>query len=79
MSAPKRLTYAVEQRLRLIDFLLHHYGTLNRQALTEYFAISMPQASLDIQAYLRMAPDNAEYDKSAKTYRRTPLFKRIWP
>jgi hypothetical protein len=71
--------YALVQRLRLIDFLLHHYGTLNRQALTDYFAISTPQASKDVQAYLRLAPANAEYDKSAKTYRRTPAFKRLWP
>ena len=66
------------KRLRLIDFLLHHYGTLNRQALMDYFSISMPQASLDIRAYLSMAPLNAVYDKSAKTYRRSSGFERVW-
>jgi hypothetical protein len=66
------------KRLRLIDFLLHHYGTLNRQALMDYFSISMPQASLDIRAYLSLAPGNAVYDKSAKTYRRATGYERVW-
>ncbi len=79
-SAPsaerKRHSYAVEQRLRLIDFLLANYGTLNRSALEDYFGVSTPQASADIQEYLRMAPDNLVYDHSAKTYRRTDKFAR---
>lgn len=70
--------YAVEKRLRLIDFLLHHYGTLNRQALMDYFGISMPQASRDIRDYLKIAPENATYDKSEKTYARSPRFARVW-
>lgn len=72
----KTHTYALEQRLRLIDFLLAHYGIVNRSTLMDYFAISTPQASLDIREYLRIAPRNAEYDKSAKTYRRCAGFVR---
>lgn len=75
----KTHTYALEQRLRLIDFLLAHYGTVNRSALMDYFAISTPQASLDIQEYIRIAPGNAWYDKSAKTYCRSAEFKRKYP
>lgn len=74
----KKLTYAVEQRLRLIDFLLQHYGTLNRSAIMDYFGVSMPQAAMDIREYLTVAPDNAFYDKSAKTYRRSDFFVRVW-
>jgi hypothetical protein len=73
------LPYAIKERLRLMDFLLDHYGTFNRKALTMYYGISTVQASKDIQAYLSLAPANAEYDKSAKTYRRTPAFARVWP
>lgn len=71
-------TYAVEQRLRFIDFLLCHYGTLNRSAIMDYFGISMPQAALDIAAYIKHAPNNTVYDKSAKTYRKTADFSRLY-
>jgi len=70
--------YAVEQRLRFIDFLIDQYGHINRDALTDYFGISIPQASNDITAYLKMAPDNIRYSVSEKTYKKNPEFKRIW-
>lgn len=71
-------TWAVEQRLRFIDFLLAEYGALNRSALMDYYGISAPQASSDIAAYLEVAPSNAKYDLKAKTYRRTAEFRRVW-
>jgi hypothetical protein len=73
------LTYAVEQRLRFIDFLLGHYGTLNRSALIDYFGISEPSASRDIAEYTEIAPANLVYDKQAKTYVRGAAFLRVWP
>lgn len=72
------MTYAVEQRLRFIDFLLHQYGTLNRSAGMDYFGISSPQASRDIQDYILMAPENIVYDKNAKMYQRGVNFSRVW-
>lgn len=72
------LTYAVEQRLRFIDFLLHQYGTLNRSALMDFFGISQPCATRDIQEYIELAPANTVYDKKAKTYIRGANFVRLW-
>jgi hypothetical protein len=72
------LTYAVEQRIRLIDFLVNHYGTINRSVLMDYFGISKPQASHDIQTYISLAPDNITYDNSTKTYRKNEQFKRLY-
>lgn len=66
-------------RLRFIDFLLDHYGTMNRSAVMDYFGLSMPQASLDIRAYIEQAPDNIDYDLSTKCYRRTAIFTRKFP
>lgn len=74
----EKITYAVEQRLRLIDFLLTHYGTLNRAAIMDFFGVSRVQASIDIQQYLKIAPLNATYDKTAKAYKRTSGFVRIY-
>lgn len=71
--------YAVVQRLRFIDFLLYQYGTLNLSAGEDYFGISRPQASRDIQDYIALAPANIVYDKNAKTYIRGADFKRVWP
>lgn len=73
-----RRSYAVEQRLRLIDFLVHQYGHVNRSAIMDYYGVSMPQASDDLKTYMATAPDNLVYDGSAKTYRRGPNFQRSY-
>jgi hypothetical protein len=72
------LTYAVEQRLRFIDFLLGQYGSVNRTALVDYFGISTPCASMDFAKYMAIAPENITYDKSAKAYVTSANFKRVW-
>jgi hypothetical protein len=73
------MNYALVARLRFIDFLLAQYGTLNRSAIMDYFGLSQPQASMDIQAYLDHSPGNMAYDRSTKCYRRTEGFVRTWP
>ena len=72
------MNYAIEQRLSFIDFLLFQYGEINRSALTEYFGISVPQASGDLRDYMKMAPDNMRYSTTDKVYKRNPEFKRVW-
>lgn len=73
------MNHARQQRFRFIDFLLDHYGRLNRAALEDYFGISTQQVSLDINAYLDSAPTNAYYDMSEKAYIRGSEFKRVFP
>lgn len=68
-----------EQRLRFIDFLLDHYGWFNRRLLCDYFALSTPQASLDMKAYMEAAPCNATYSLSAKRYERASGYARVFP
>ena len=72
------MNYAVEQRLRFIDFLLSHYGTINRKALTDYFGISIPQAAKDFKDYMKIAPDNMFYSHTRKLYLKHPEFERLW-
>lgn len=72
------MRYAIEQRLRLIDFLLQQYGYVNRSALCNYFGVSIPQASQDLADYLALAPANAAYDKKAKRYVRMDTFKEVY-
>lgn len=73
------VTMPVMQRLRLIDFLLDHYGMVNRSAIMDYFGVSTPQASMDIREYLKLAPDNMTYDRTTRVYRRNVGFTRVIP
>jgi hypothetical protein len=72
------MKYAIEQRLRLIDFLVANYGHIRRAMIMDYFGVSMPQASMDIQEYIKLAPHNLQYDKSNKVYIKTDQFVRVW-
>jgi len=72
------MRYAIEQRLRFIDFLLDHYETINRKHLEDYFGISTPQATKDFNAYMKIAPDNTRYSFKEKVYKRNPEFVRVW-
>lgn len=66
------------ERMATIEILLLHYGTINRKVLEELFGLSTPQISQDIQQFMLHAPDQMAYDKSLKTYKRLPTFRRIW-
>ncbi|PLZ02819.1 WYL domain-containing protein [Burkholderia sp. WAC0059] len=68
-----------ERRLEFIDFRLQWEGRLNRGDLTDFFGISIPQASLDISRYQSVCPQNMEYDRSTKMYVAMPDFKPVFP
>lgn len=72
------ISYAVVQRLRLIDIMLMHQNSMNRGILVDYFGISTIQASNDLKLYQQLAPNNMEYDMSGKTYRRKEGFSCVW-
>jgi predicted DNA-binding transcriptional regulator YafY len=66
------------RRLEFIDFRLRWDGRLNRADLTDFFGISIPQASLDIARYTQLAPTNMQYDRSARVYVATPAFSSVY-
>lgn len=66
------------ERLRFIDCMLANYGQINRKVIADYFGLSAQQVSHDIAEYMRNAPDNMTYDLSAKTYRATAQYERIF-
>lgn len=68
-----------EKRLEFIDYRLRWDGRLNRGDLSDFFGISTPQASLDIGRYLEMAPQNAFYDRSERSYVATEGFQPVFP
>lgn len=66
--------WSQERRLQFIDFRLQWEGKINRRDVTEFFKISVPQASADIALYTELAPQNLEYDKSSRSYVAAPSF-----
>jgi hypothetical protein len=57
-----------DRRLEFIEYRVRWVGQLNRSDLTDFFGISVPQASLDLAEYSRRAPGNLAYDRSTRTY-----------
>lgn len=78
LSASKGINWSQERRLQFIDFRLRWEGRINRADLTEFFGLSIPQASLDISKYSELAPDNLTYDRSSKTYVATSQFCALY-
>lgn len=66
--------WSQERRLQFIDFRLRWGGRINRRDVTDFFKISVPQASADIARYAELAPGNLVYDTSSRTYVTTSDF-----
>ncbi|WP_150585136.1 WYL domain-containing protein [Pandoraea communis] len=64
--------------MEFIDYRLRWDGQINRSSLTDFFGISVPQASLDITEYAKIAENNLEYDTRARVYRTTKSFKAVF-
>lgn len=81
-SAPKLQNlpdrWETRQRLLFIESRLYWTGRINRKDIIKYFGISMPQSSADLTLYQELAPENAIYDKSGKTYRACEDFRPIF-
>jgi hypothetical protein len=73
ISQKKR--WGADRRLEFIDFRLYWEGRIRRSDLTEFFGISVPQASLDLARYQALVPGNVSYDGSEKYYVSTDEFR----
>jgi len=62
------LRWNVEQRFEFIEFKIFWEGRVNRSDIMNFFGISIPQASKDLSAYQKLAPQNLHYDRSEKCY-----------
>ncbi len=78
-TAPTKVNarWGQDRRLAFIDFRLRWDGRINRSDLTDYFGISVPQASLDIARYIELAPQNLSYDRSSRVYLATEAFRPL--
>ena len=65
----------VRRRLEYIEFQIIWEGSIGRRKLFEQFSISMQQATLDINNYISICPENIDYDLRKKTYVKSNNFK----
>jgi hypothetical protein len=68
------MRWEASRRMEFIEFRLYWEGRVNRGDLTDFFRISIPQASNDIRRYQELSPGNIDYDKSGKFYFATRNF-----
>lgn len=68
MDGEPRLRWQIAQRMIFIDGRMNSPGFIQRRHLEDKFQISKPQASIDLQNYMRRNPGRMTYDKSAKRY-----------
>jgi hypothetical protein len=57
-----------QYRIEWIAETLRVFGYINRKHLERKFDISMQQASLDLNTFLKEHPDLMAYDRSKKCY-----------
>lgn len=76
-----RRSWTLNRRLEFVEWKLFWEGRLNRNDLEETFAISTPQASVDLRHYRDLAGENIEYNATEKSYLPTksmrPRFLRV--
>jgi hypothetical protein len=78
MNKPKP-SYAVEQRLRMIDFLADSYGSVKRRYIQDYFGIGEACATRDFKKYNTIADGNLALNTKTKAYVKTESFERVYP
>jgi hypothetical protein len=66
------------ERLSYIEARLYFLGELQRQDVSQRFAVASVQASRDLSLYKRLAPENLDYDYRARTYLPSASFNRIF-
>ncbi len=72
------MRWGVKKRMEFIEFRLFFEGRLNRMDLMTVFGVSVNQASTDLSQYLKAAPGNMRYNRSARSYLRKPTFKPLY-
>ncbi|MCB9990468.1 MAG: WYL domain-containing protein [Rhodospirillales bacterium] len=74
-NASSKIRWGAEKRLEFIEFRLFWEGAINRSDITDFFGVSVPQASNDLSDYKKLAPENVFYDSSNKKYVATESFQ----
>lgn len=63
-----KMRWSTRKRIEFIESRLFWDGKVSRKDLTDFFDVSVPQATKDLKMYADIAPENIKYDRSAKCY-----------
>jgi len=66
--APAEGRWFVRYRQAWIAEVLYIFGFINREHLIRKFEVSMPQASNDLQQFMREQPGRMKYNAKSKRY-----------
>lgn len=77
-QGPVPSNWSQDRRFKFIDYRLSWDGRIRRTDLTDFFGISLPQASADLAKYSEAAPSNISYDLSQKCYVRANDFHAMY-
>lgn len=79
LSGRDRLTYAMEQRMRFIDYVLFHFGHITRRHLIDFFGVTSATATRDFALFIELYPGMIRLNHTTKLYVPTPQYRRIFP
>jgi len=71
---PAKPRWGQSRRLAFIDLRLQYDGKINRKDIKDFFQISTPQATADLELYSETAKGNLRYDFREKAYVAEPDF-----
>ena len=66
------MAWAADQRQAYIAIRLGTHGWIQRKHLADHFQVSIAQASIDLNRFIRERPGIMTYDKTAKRYVTAP-------
>lgn len=78
-SGRDKLTYAMRDRMRFIDFQLFHYGHITRRHIIDFFGVTSATATRDFALFLELYPGMARLNTITKLYVPTKEYSRIFP
>lgn len=64
------MRWAEQQRIDWIGARINQRRKINRADIMEKFGISLPQASHDLQTFIKLHPGVLKYDLKTKCYRK---------
>lgn len=62
------MNWFAKARQDWINETVRVFGYINREHIVKKFGVSTPQASMDLQEFMRANPGRIVYDKSMKRY-----------
>lgn len=74
-----KLTYAMRDRMRFIDYVLFHFGHITRRHIVDFFGVTSATATRDFTLFHELHPGMIRLNHTTKLYVPTKEYSRIYP